>query len=347
MLCSAISCVLFAMAATVFYKKNIKRGHLPVVVCFAMVGLIFQGIGNGSLTAISLGVIGAPIALCCAWPVDSEWLQSAVKLDLFMAFCLAIAEVKFHLAIRMCGYIETFLELDGSDVFHNGTLCHAPDVNMPKMVRLHSQDDINGVLLYTAVDCHGRAGLWLPSWSVLRMVLIAIPQFVRKPLWLKAKLQELRSKLGPVYVLFAATHVYQLLQDRQSDWSFQLIVWVLVAISAMLAGILTRPDNSTMCDLLHLPSSYRCRKNCHKVFMVGSYIGCLMLIALFWTIDLMACVYKHITKHLSLWTGAIVNPKSAHFVLVSSRHNSTKYSLSITDIHIYSAYFYNLCHSQC
>lgn len=279
MFCSAISCVSFAMAATVFYKKNIKRGHLPIVVCFAMVGLIFQGIEHGSLTAILLGAIGAPIALCCAWPVDSEWLQGAAKPDLFIAFCLAIAEVKFHLATRVFGYIETSLELHASDVFHNGTLCRALDVNMPKTVPLHGQHDINDVL-FTAVGCHGGTGSWLPSWSVLRMVLVAIPQFVRKPLWLKAKLQELRSILGPAYVLFAATHAYQLLQGHQRDWNFQLIAWVLVAISAMLAGLLTRPDNSTMCDLLHLPSSYRCRKNCHRVFMIGSFFGCLMLTAL-------------------------------------------------------------------
>lgn len=276
---SLISCVLYAAAATLFYKKNIRRQNLPAVLMLTLIGTCVQCLHGGEVTMACIIVIVAGVIYTRA-TFDVNWIQSAVKFDLFVAFALAIAEIQFGHIEQCTNVFATFCEtFTGFEQFSD---------NMTKVIP-QSEDNpftTQSTTMYSTMFgvsyfTNALNGLWrkLPAWPVLRIILVAIPQFVRRPIALKAKLQGLRSKLGPMYVLFTAVYVWQVI-FHQKEHFFRLLCWLLVVMAAAFAGILTRPDNPTMCDLFGLPSSYRCRKLFHRTLMIASFV-CVLLLTVF------------------------------------------------------------------
>ena len=110
------------------------------------------------------------------------------------------------------------------------------------------------------------------TWNLVRLLVTACPQFLRKPIWLKAKLQGIRSKLGPMYALFITCYVINLEND--------IIVTSLGTTAsglAILAGIFCRPDNSAMLELLGYSTSYRSRRKLHGRLMIASFVSSMVL----------------------------------------------------------------------
>ena len=108
-----------------------------------------------------------------------------------------------------------------------------------------------------------------PSWGIYRLVCAATVQFVRRPLWLKTSLQGTRSILGPIYVMCVTHYV---LTSTGSGTSFlQVFLGFLAAILANLAGLIFRPDNSTMMELLVPNTTLLERRRYHRFSMICSF----------------------------------------------------------------------------
>lgn len=131
------------------------------------------------------------------------------------------------------------------------------------------------VLFFAILDA--RVGLLpLPYWKNIRIFAAAIPQFLRRPLWLKAKLQDVRSKLGPIYVLYVSCYV--LTRGTEGPEWLQRVAEMAMAFS-IFAGVVFRPDNSTMLDLTTYKTKLTERRFYHRSLMIGSF-GCCGLLTL-------------------------------------------------------------------
>ena len=111
------------------------------------------------------------------------------------------------------------------------------------------------------------------GWKLCRIALSAAFQFIREPLWLKTKLQGVRSKLGPIFVLsvldFAASVV--------TDNSMVMMLRYIASLAALLGGILFRPDNSTILNVIGKRMNRIERKNFHKKCMVCSCTAVVLI----------------------------------------------------------------------
>lgn len=281
MVSSVCTCACFAAAATVFYKKNIHREHLPIVGYLLVFGVCSILLEQGAYL-LSCGILSCAtgIVLYLKIHVDLVWLRSAAKLDMFLAFVVALGEVKFGLVEQIYNSIQLVESFKHDKIVTAGEMmpynssCHSNGVqtslgepSVPNRQHYTYMLGSEMIVYYLCLVLNTQI-----PWPVFRILLIALPQFIRKPVWLKGKLQGIRSKLGPIYVLFIASHVCTLIFENQQKDLTRLYLWYASGIASVFAGVLTRPDNSTMCDLLRFPSSYRCRKLCHKIAMVSSFM---------------------------------------------------------------------------
>ena len=101
-------------------------------------------------------------------------------------------------------------------------------------------------------------------WIVIRVFVSALPQFLRKPIWLKVKLQDMRSKLGPVYVLYVALCAMK----HTSSLPFA----DLAALTSCIAGIIFRPDNGAVLELLGYETKLPERRYWHGRLMIVSLV---------------------------------------------------------------------------
>lgn len=123
--------------------------------------------------------------------------------------------------------------------------------------------DLYCTFLFALIDARFGLGemIGLQYWKYLRIVTVAIPQFLRKPLWLKTKLQDLRSILGPIYILYVSSYVMS--RDINDAKRLQQIGYVAM-MSSIIAGVCFRPDNSAVLDLL----AYLWKVYCDVVRMI-------------------------------------------------------------------------------
>ena len=98
---------------------------------------------------------------------------------------------------------------------------------------------------------------------MIRVFASAVAQFLRKPIWLKVKLQDMRSKMGPVYVLYVGLCAMKL----KSSLPFA----DLEALTSFIAGIIFKPDNGAILELLEYETKLSERLYWH---------GCLMIVSL-------------------------------------------------------------------
>ena len=212
-----LSCVLYAAAATIFFKKTFRQNVISTVVCLVLTGTFLkyfdscpQGLSMAML--IPFGVL----IYDCRQNVD--WWKTALKLDMFVVFLLALLDVQFKLHAFVLAKINVEL------------------------------------------------------WILFRILCASVPQFLRKPVWLKAKLQGARSKLGPMYVLFVSCYVLTL--DRSL---FHTLLGTFAAVVGIFAGVFCRPDNSTMLEVFGYSTRYQTRRKYHGRLMVASFLSCLLL----------------------------------------------------------------------
>ncbi|KAL4226591.1 hypothetical protein ACF0H5_014575 [Mactra antiquata] len=103
------------------------------------------------------------------------------------------------------------------------------------------------VVLDVKFDILGMIGIETAYSQNLKICVAAIPQFIRKPNWLKAKLQGVRSRLGPIYVFYVTSYVTSI---TKSDGILQ---WTPMLAGAVLLGcgvtaVVYNTDNSTLHD---------------------------------------------------------------------------------------------------
>lgn len=114
-----------------------------------------------------------------------------------------------------------------------------------------------------------------PSWTIYRLVCAAAVQFLRRPLWLKSSLQGMRSILGPIYVMCVTHYV---LTSTGSGTSFlHVLLGALATILANLAGLIFRPDNSTLMELFVPNTTLLERRRYHRFSMICSFMCCIIL----------------------------------------------------------------------
>lgn len=219
------SCVLYAVAATLFFKKTFPQAVIPAVVCLTILGTFLGLVRNYPLSIIILLVTVCVVCHNCYR--NKQWLQSAIKLDMFLTFSFAIIDVQFKPVVYMLTKI-----LDDR----------------------YTDEEVETM------------------WFVFRIFLTSVPQFIRKPIWLKARLQGLRSKLGPIYVLNVAIFVLSLETGVQSATLGNMAV-----VCAVVAGLCFRPDNSAMLDMLGYPMTFRERRYNHGRLMIISFSSCVLL----------------------------------------------------------------------
>lgn len=97
-------------------------------------------------------------------------------------------------------------------------------------------------------------------------IFAAVPQFIRcQPF--KRKFRELRSRLGPVYILYVLRTAL-LIYDVDKAGGHMLFISFGAAI---LAGVLFRPDNGALLSLLFVGVRSNRRKVCHRKLMMFSF----------------------------------------------------------------------------
>ena len=235
-----LSCILFAVAATLFFKKSFRREVIPDVFGLVLLGILTVSPCKRLVldSADSPGVFkyAGPFAvITCAWFICYRYrhlFRDASSTSVFMAFLLAILDVRFGLA----------------------------------------------TMFWASLDDQLNPDHFAPSWNVYRVCVSAALQFVRRPLWLKSQLQGTRAKLGPIYVMCLTQYVV----DALTLDTGILIASIggIAVVSAIVAGVLLRPDNSTMLEVFGIKSTHPQRRKYHGRLMAGSF-ACFIALVIF------------------------------------------------------------------
>lgn len=106
----------------------------------------------------------------------------------------------------------------------------------------------------------------------MRILFFAIPQFVRRPIWLKAKLQDVRAMFGPMYIFCIAVHM--------PETTTPMCVLKLTALAlSSVAGTLSRPDNGAIMTSLRFQTTFTRRRLVHRNLMMLSFLCfCIVVI---------------------------------------------------------------------
>lgn len=112
------------------------------------------------------------------------------------------------------------------------------------------------------------------NWT--RIVLVVIPQFIRNPPRIKAKLQGLRSKLGPIYVIYCAKFIMDYTQYNNN--TICKIQGLTSLVAAILSAVVFRPDNSVILQLLGYDTTLKKRRFIHGRGMIISLGLCVLMV---------------------------------------------------------------------
>ena len=121
-----------------------------------------------------------------------------------------------------------------------------------------------------------------PERAVLAQFLVSLIQFVRKPLSLKNRLQDIRASMGPIFVLYSV----RTFDMFRSDDLAPLHPWVCFfafanAAMALIAGVLFRPDNGyLLMELFKWRTQRPLRRSIHGCCMIISTLlacGCALV----------------------------------------------------------------------
>lgn len=111
------------------------------------------------------------------------------------------------------------------------------------------------------------------NWT--RIVIVVIPQFIRKPPSIKAKLQGLRSKLGPIYVIYCAKFLMDYTQYNNN--TICKIQGITSLVAAILSAVVFRPDNSVILQLFGYETTLKKRRFIHGRGMIISLGLCVLM----------------------------------------------------------------------
>lgn len=221
------SCMCFAAALTIFYKRNFRMENLTLLFFLTLAGIsLNRSRDSASKTSdVINGALLSATLYCCMHHL--KWLKS-LSGNFFIAMLAAVFDCKFDILRNM--------------ILHFGILNkQSTDVTFK-------------------LNC-------------FRIFLVVIPQFIRKPSHLKAKLQGVRSKLGPIYVLYCTKLVSQYTCDNTA---LQMCAYTSV-LAAVISGIVFRPDNSAVLESLGISTKLNQRRKLHGRGMLLSLLCILLL----------------------------------------------------------------------
>lgn len=112
--------------------------------------------------------------------------------------------------------------------------------------------------------------------NFVRIMIVVIPQFLRRPTQLKVKLQGLRSKLGPIYIIYCAKFV---IEYTYYGTVTLYAMGIIAVVSSVVGGVFLRPDNTAVLELLGFETKNNRRKYLHGRGMIMSF-SCITLMVL-------------------------------------------------------------------
>ncbi|CAC5394432.1 unnamed protein product [Mytilus coruscus] len=112
--------------------------------------------------------------------------------------------------------------------------------------------------------------------NFVRIMFVVIPQFIRRPSQLKAKLQGLRSKLGPIYIIYCTKFV---MEYTYFGTLTLYTMGIFAVVSAVVGGVFLRPDNTAVLEILGFGTKMNQRKYFHGLGMIISF-SCIALMML-------------------------------------------------------------------
>ena len=276
------SCAAYSMAATIYYKRNFSRGGIPTVVLFLVLALCLDYIQKATILATVLVTMVTFVLIN-----NDEWIQKAFKLDFFLTFYAAVADAKYGVAKLIILTAQSYFENRKEpvwgklDVFQERRVSFSAEMSsmqLPNNTNSAEENMSSDLKILTERKLVFDLTLVLLYWDLIRVLLVAIPQFLRKPVWLKAKMQGTRSKLGPVYVVFIAAFVANRFDMENAFWCTS--VGIAITATAVLAGVVFRPDNSTALDVIGVKSTLSWRRSRHGRLMIATFVGCCILFVL-------------------------------------------------------------------
>ena len=228
------SSTAYGFAATIFYKKSFRRDEIPVVFSLVLLGVVTDILRTLILT-------------------DST-LEAGKTSDEFNFVCVFAATfVVINWALYLCfRHLHLMRKTIWSSVF---------------VAYLFAILDVRGSLAANiwASTSQLKPEQYAPSWNVYIVLVSAGIQFVRNPIWVKAQLQGMRAKFGPIYIL-TLTHymIYALTVDRSM---IVVVMSVVAVVFASLAGIVLRPDNAAVLEALGITTTHPQRRWYHGRMM--------------------------------------------------------------------------------
>lgn len=231
------SSMAYGLAATIFYKKSFRKDEIPVVSSLVLLGVVADSLRTKIFTDLSVG----------AGHISDEFNSIYI-------FAGTSAVIIWALYLSYC-HQHLILKTIWSSVF---------------VAYLFAILDVRGSLATNiwASTSHLKPEHFAPSWNVYRVLISAGIQFVRKPKDLKTKLQGMRAKFGPIYIMTLTHYMfYALTVDRS-----MLVVLMsgMTVVIASVAGIILRPDNAAVLETLGVTTTHPQRRWYHGRMMASS-----------------------------------------------------------------------------
>ena len=195
--------------------------------------------------------------------------KSFTSKELPLVFCSIVLALTFRWILKdpLQSFATTVCFLLLLDTAHRNELINSIKTSKKSMfftlffVLSDSEFQLGSNLLTTAL----KADISTSTWIKVRAIFAMVPQGIRKPLWLKDKLQELRSHLGPVFVISIFELAFCVENNHKTAFTRGLMYFA--AFCAFLAGTIFRPDNSAVSGLFQKSTEIG-RKKCHRSLMM-------------------------------------------------------------------------------
>ena len=236
------SSTTYGLAATIFYKKSFRKEEIPVVFSLVLSGVLTDIIRTQLMPDLIVGEGEA-----AATDANFKFLFAWSSLIMVIIWTLYLC-YQHHQLFRRTIWTSVFLAY------------------------LFAVLDVRGGLgtRFWASTSQRPPEHFAPTWNVYRVLISAGIQFIRNPIWLKAQLQGMRAKFGPIYIL---SLIYYMLAAVTVDKNITVVLMSVAAmVLASVAGIILRPDNAAVLEAMGITTTHPERRWYHGRMMGLSLI---------------------------------------------------------------------------
>ena len=239
---SLFSSTTYGLAATIFYKKSFRKEEIPVVFSLVLSGVLTDIIRTQITPELSVGEGEA-----AATDFNFKFLFAWSSLIMVIIWTLYLC-YQHHQLFRRTIWTSVFLAY------------------------LFAILDVRGGLgtRFWASTSQRPPEHFAPTWNVYRVCISAGIQFIRNPIWLKAQLQGMRAKFGPIYIL--SLTYYMVAAVTVDKHPIMVLISVAAMVLASVAGIILRPDNAAVLEAMGITTTHPERRWYHGRMMGASII---------------------------------------------------------------------------